>query len=379
MSEGNGKVSSTRTNITAYGKGRTRRWRWSARVWREGSEQSEQIRRQGFATEQDAREDAERVLVAIRNGKTATVPAAPDTITLGAAIDRLLVEKTRRKTVNDYRNTGEHLKAAFGADTPLTAITSAKISAYRAQRIANPSAKTGRPLKAAGVNGPLALLRHLLKVANQEWELLREVPRVRLVKPDQGRLRWLTREEATRLLEALGRARNPDVLDLTILALGTGCRRSELLELTWDRVDRARGVIRLELTKSGKRREVPFGRDVDAVLARRQQASTRVFQRASWEAYRYAFESAVVAAKIDDFRFHDLRHTYASWLVQAGRPLAEVQALLGHRTLAMTNRYSHLAPENLRIAVSALDGVLGAVTGSVSATPAPAKEPVASK
>jgi integrase len=378
MSEGNGKVSSTRTNITAYGKGRTRRWRWSARVWREGGEQSEQVRRQGFMTEQEAREDAERVLVAIRNGKTATAPAALDTITLGQALDRLLVEKTHRKTVNEYRNTGEHLKAAFGADTPLSAITAARISMYGAERIANPSARTGRPLKAAGVNRPLALLRHLLKVANQEWELLREVPRVRLVKPDQGRLRWLTKEEATRLLEVLGRSRNADVLDLTILALGTGCRRSELLDLEWSRVDRARGVIRLEFTKTGQRREVPFGRDVDAVLARRQQTGPRVFRSAKWESYRAVFERAVEIARIDDFRFHDLRHTYASWLVQAGRPLAEVQALLGHQTTRMTNRYAHLAPENLRNAVGALDSVLTAVTGT-SATPTPAQEPVPAK
>jgi integrase len=123
-------------------------------------------------------------------------------------------------------------------------------------------------------------------------------------------------------------------------------------------------VIRLEITKSGKRREVPFGTRVDEVLARRHKASGghgKVFPHGRWDTYRSAFERAVEIAKIDDFHFHDLRHTFASWLVMAGRPIAEVKELLGHATLAMTMRYAHLAPERLRAAVEVLDGIqLGA-------------------
>src|SRR5262245_16703311 len=95
-------VRSTRGSVTGYGKGRTRRWRWTARVWREGATQSEQLRRQGFATEADAREDMDRVLALVREGKTTDAPAAPTIITLGEALTRLLQEKARKKTITEY-------------------------------------------------------------------------------------------------------------------------------------------------------------------------------------------------------------------------------------------------------------------------------------
>jgi integrase len=336
--------------VEAYGRGRDRKWRWSARVKSNGK--SIQYRRQGFDTKDAALADRDRVLAEHRSpGSTGTTPA------LAAALDRLLAEKARRKTVTEYSRIANHLRESFGADTPLTNITAARISNYRAGRMSNVSERTGRQLTAASVNRPLAVLRHLLKTAREEWGLLADVPRVRLEKESQGRLRWLTQEEAARLLAATAKSRNVDLHDLVVVSLYTGVRRSELLGLTWDRVDRSRGVIRLEVTKSGRRREVPFGTKVDEVLARRQQPSGYVFQHRRRESYRTAFEGAVAAAQIDDFHFHDLRHTYASWLVQAGRPIIEVKDLLGHQTLAMTVRYAHLAPERLRAAVEALDEV----------------------
>jgi integrase len=107
----------------------------------------------------------------------------------------------------------------------------------------------------------------------------------------------------------------------------TGVRRGEALALTWDRVDRARGVVRLELTKSGKRREVPLSSNADSVLARRwtPDATGYVFGSRNWNAFRSAWEAALATARPESFRFHDLRHTFASWLVQRGRTLKEVQ------------------------------------------------------
>jgi integrase len=139
-------------------------------------------------------------------------------------------------------------------------------------------------------------------------------------------------------------------------------RRGEALGLTWDRVDRARGVIRLELTKTGRRREVPLSGNADAVLARRwaPNANGYVFGSRNWYSFRSAWEAALDASGIEGFRFHDLRHTFASWLVQRGRTLKEVQEALGHQTITMTMRYSHLAPDHLRAAVAALDGMLPA-------------------
>jgi integrase len=142
------------------------------------------------------------------------------------------------------------------------------------------------------------------------------------------------------------------------LSLFTGLRQGEAIGLTWDRVDRARGVLLLEVTKSGRRREVPLNAAADAVLARRgPKDGGRVFE-GSWNRYRTAWEAAVKRAKLVDFHWHDLRHTFASWAVQRGATLPEVKDLLGHSSLAMTVRYAHLAPEHLRKAAATLDGLL---------------------
>jgi integrase len=205
-------------------------------------------------------------------------------------------------------------------------------------------------------------LRHLLRLAHEEWGELSTVPKIRTEKEPEGRLRWLTEDEATRLLAACRKSRNTALADLVEFCLFTGLRQGEALGLTWDRVDRSRGVVRLELTKSGRRREVPPGLNADAVLARRwtDGAKGYVFGSCKWNSFRSAWEAALAAAGIESFRFHDLRHTFASWLVQRGRTLKEVQEALGHQTITMTMRYSHLAPDHLRAAVAALDGMLPA-------------------
>jgi integrase len=285
-------------------------------------------------------------------------------ITLAAAAERYLGLKVRKRTIAEDKRTLEHLKAAFGAKTLLAEITAERIIEYKAERLAA-TRKIGemeKPLSAAAVNRPLAILRHLLRLARDEWDVLDEVPKIRTEKEPQGRLRWLTQEEATNLLAACRKSKNKALPDLAEFSMFTGVRRGEALGLTWDRVDRARGVIRLELTKSGHRREVPLSSNADAVLARRwrPEAKGYVFGSRNWNSFRSAWEAALDAAGIESFRFHDLRHTFASWLVQRGRTLKEVQEALGHQTISMTMRYSHLAPDHLRAAVAVLDGVLSA-------------------
>jgi integrase/recombinase XerD len=131
------------------------------------------------------------------------------------------------------------------------------------------------------------------------------------------------------------------------VALETGTRRSEVEGLTWDRVDLSRGVIRLEVSKSGRRREVPMRQTVYDVLAGRPGAREgRVWPVGSTRA---AFEVAVEAASLSaPFRFHDSRHHFASWFMMRGGSLAALQKILGHALLAMTMRYAHLSPEHLR-------------------------------
>src|SRR5262249_30325881 len=148
--------------------------------------------------------------------------------------------------------------------------------------------------------------------------------------------------------------------------------QSEALTLTWERVDRATATVLLVDTKNGEPRTINLNAKADAVLARRwsHEATGYVFGSKNWNSYRSAWETALHAARIDNFRFHDLRHTCASWLVQKGRSLQEVKDLLGHKSLAMVLRYAHLSPERLRAAVAVLDDVLPATTTSVLSTPA---------
>src|SRR4030095_4252105 len=156
---------------------------------------------------------------------------------------------------------------------------------------------------------------------------------------------------------ACRQSQNPHLYRIVVVALYTGARRGEVRGLTWERVDFARGVLLFSHTKSGRRREVPMNDAVYRALAEipAPKREGPVFRRrdgAAWGSIRTAFERAVAIAKLDDFRFHDLRHTCASWLVMAGRNLKEVQELLGHKTFAMTLRYAHRAPGRLRDAVA---------------------------
>lgn len=189
------------------------------------------------------------------------------------------------------------------------------------------------------------------------------------LKEPQGRLRWITREEAERLiLEASKETRkSPHLADFIRLALNTGCRKNELLKLSWDRVDLEAGNFRLEgeNTKNGKRRFVPLSSVARSALENRAKfraehcpTSPWVFAHRNGERVQFlqnGFESACKRAGISDFRVHDLRHTCASWLVSAGVQLLEVKELLGHSSIEMTERYSHLSPDNLSRVANTLD------------------------
>jgi integrase len=315
------------------------------------------VRRQGYLS----RTEAQEALDALKHPDPAAAPATVAALTLAEAFERYFKSKARKRSLDEDERIAKHLKAEFGEQTPLAEITASRISAYKANRLAVEKSRRGSALSAASINRPLALLRHLLRLAHEEWELLPAVPRIKLEKESQGRLRWLTPEEATKLLTKCREQKNPALVDLVELALYTGMRQGELLDLTWARVDRARGVVLLEITKSGRRREVPLNGPADAILARRAPAArgdALVFGIRSWGAFRKSWEAALEAGQLGDFHFHDLRHTFASWAVQRGVTLPELKDLLGHTTLAMVMRYAHLAPEQLRSAVSRLDDVL---------------------
>ena len=176
-------------------------------------------------------------------------------------------------------------------------------------------------------------------------------------KEPPGRLRYLAdHEEADRLIQTC----RGSFRSLVITALHTGMRRGEILSLSWDQVNMVQGVIRLTHTKNGEAREIPINETVRSVLAglRTRIDVPWVFHDDAGNKFkdtRKHFESACKRIGLTDFHFHDLRHTFASWLVMAGVPLATVSELLGHKSITMTMRYAHLSPAHKAHAVCSLD------------------------
>jgi integrase len=326
-------------------------WGWTLNV------AGRQVRRQGWATKTEAQTALDAYKAEVANPTPATKPA----LTLAQAFERYFAAKARKRSLELDRPLSAHLIAVFGADTPLRDITADRISAYQEQRLATKSRQTGAPLSAASVNRPLQLLRHLLRLALRRWRAIDAVPEIQLEK-ERPRERFLTAEEAGRLLNAARESKNTELADVVEMAIFTGLRQGDVLGLTWEMVDRAQGMLIVPREKDDKPIGVPLNAHTDAILARRRprdvEPTGRIFRSANWDHYRAAWERATVRAKLDDVHFHDLRHTFGSWLAQAGRTGREIQGLLGHTSLAMTNKYMHLAPSHLRAASAALDNVL---------------------
>jgi len=273
------------------------------------------------------------------------VPDADTNMTLAQAFERYYEAKTRKRSLDKDRQHAAHLLTAFGESTKLRALTAARISAWRDKKLAAKS-KRGGPLAAASINRPLSILRCLLRLAHDEWGVIPSVPKIRLLKEPEGRIRWLEPDEEARLLNACEKSRNPYLLPIVTVALESGLRKGELLALTWERVDLSRGVIRLEITKSGKRREVPMRQAVYNVITGLPGPRTgHVWPNPR---LRTGFDKAVEEAKIEDLHFHDCRHHFASWFVMRGGKIEVLQKILGHQTLEMTMRYAHLAPGFVR-------------------------------
>lgn len=179
-------------------------------------------------------------------------------------------------------------------------------------------------------------------------------------KAPQGRLRWLRKPEARKLIKAAEKSTQaPYLADMIRLALATGMRKGEILGLTWDRVDLRRRLIYLapEHQKSGRHGSVALNQDaVDALKAQKGRHKQYVFVHDGEPIadVKRSFRTACDKAGIEDFHFHDLRHTFAAWLVQAGVSIREVADLLRHSSIQTTMRYAHLAPENLRKAVNSI-------------------------
>ena len=217
---------------------------------------------------------------------------------------------------------------------------------------------------AATVRRYLALLSHAFAVARREWQWIDFNPVEHVGKPKEppGRVRFLLEEERQRLLEACMRSDNSDLYPVVLMALSTGARKSEILSLAWSAIDLSRHLVTFHYTKNADRRSVPIRGELDRIL--RQRAKLRrldtalVFPRPDGLAptdIRTAWKTALRRAAIHDFRFHDLRHSAASYLAMSGASLAEIAEILGHKTLAMVKRYAHLSDQHTAAVVSRMN------------------------
>ncbi|HSW94320.1 MAG TPA: site-specific integrase [Gammaproteobacteria bacterium] len=230
--------------------------------------------------------------------------------------------------------------------------TTPSLIAHHRDRLTNSPTSRGESRTPATVNRYMAALSHVFTIAVKEWGWIEENPlrKVTKMKEPRGRVRFLSDEERVRLLEACKKSESSYLYIAVVLALSTGGRRMEILGLRWQDVDLTRGVIILHETKNGERRILPLtGHALELMKEHskiRQINCDLVFPGKNFKKpidQRTPFETALKRAEIENFRWHDLRHSCASYLAMNGASLAEIAEVLGHRTLSMVKRYSHLS------------------------------------
>ncbi len=324
-----------------------------------------------FKFESDAKKWARKFEAELdRDAAGLTVPGQKHT--LSEIITRYRAERLpelRPGTQEIYdihlRYWGEHL-----GHLRLSDISPAKIAEHRDALLA-----AGR--KPAGVNRMLACLGAVFTRCVKHWHLLESSPVQRVAKlvENNERTRFLSEGELARLLEACRESDSPDLHLAVMLAVTTGCRKSELMTLRWSQVDLNSGVIRLLHTKNGDQRTLAIPRQILPLLEQRRAAQQQgavvelhrdglVFpSRVSANQHvdlRSAWQKAVERAELGDFHWHDLRHSCASFLAAEGASLREIGEVLGHRSVEATRRYSHLTEQHSHALVRGLaDKLLG--------------------
>lgn len=195
----------------------------------------------------------------------------------------------------------------------------------------------------------LEIVRAVLRKRVNEWEWLDRAPAVRMLKEPTRRIRFLSRDEAQRLLAAL-----PEHLaDMAAFSLATGLRRANVTGLQWSQVDLVRRVAWVHPDQAKARKVIAVPLNAEAVAIIRKQLGKRPTHVFSFrgqpivQVSTKAWYAALEKAGIEDFRWHDLRHTWASWHVQQGTPLFALQELGGWESPEMVRRYAHLAAEHL--------------------------------
>ena len=312
-----------------------------------------------FSRLTDAREWVQQTETAIREGRYfKTVEAKKHTV--AELIDRYLkvLEQRKPKRCEDVRPYLEWWRDQIGAYL-LSNVTRAMIIEKRDiltqgtvinKKLKSPKTKLRTP---ATANRYMVALSTAFTMAVNEWEWLQDHPMHRIAKlPEpRGRVRFLSDDERTALLAACQQINSKHLYCLVVLALSTGARHGELINLRWSDVDFKRNVIVLHDTKNKERRVLPLAHHALELIVERYQSRDAVTDlvfpspydpKRHWES-QASWKTAVDKAELKDFRFHDLRHSAASYLAMNGASLAEIAEVLGHKTLAMVKRYAHLS------------------------------------
>lgn len=232
-----------------------------------------------------------------------------------------------------------------------------EISRDLVAKIAEAKRKDTSPSRA---NRIIALIRAVLRRAEVEWEWIEKAPTLRMYREPKRRVRWLTPEELNRLLLELPEHQR----EAAIFAAATGLRQANVVRLEWSQVNLASKTawIHADQAKGGRDIHVSLNETALAVLKRQLgRHPKRVFTYKGEpynRVYTKAWQHALKRAGIENFRWHDLRHTWASWLAQKGVPLSDIQEMGGWETPAMVQRYAHLSPAHLAHRAQLLDGLI---------------------
>ena len=298
-----------------------------------------------------AKEMYEKAKVAAREGRYEDPTPKKDNPYLGDFIEEYLDyyrANRRPRSVERHETSWVSLEPVF-AKKRLSEITSLDLERYRRNR-----QKVGK--SDVTINRELALMRNIYSMAI-EWGKAEKNPvkGVKLARENNQRIRYLSHDEEERLVRTCKGPLRPVV----ITAIHTGFRKTELLSLTWDDVDfeRATVAVKAGYAKNGESRSIPMNELLKQTLEEVRISEGAVFRSRTGQPYksiRTAFTSALKRAEIEDFTFHDLRHTFASRLVMGGVDLPTVKELMGHKDITMTLRYAHLSDRHKQKAVEVL-------------------------
>lgn len=281
--------------------------------------------------------------------------------TLTEACVRWLNEKHKKKSLNEDKRYIKFFLNELPKNVTLERITADMVK-FPVLNLRKKPGRYGKTATDATLNRYLAFMRSLLRAA-EEWGWIDRAPIIKLLKEPRRRIRWLKPEEAARLIAELPEHWRPIVR----FALATGLRKSNILNLRWEEVDMVRGIAWVHPDEAKGGRAIGVALNGVALDVLRAQVSVHpefVFVNEKTgkpfdASGNKSWGKALKRAGIEDFRFHDLRHTWASWLVQSGVGLAELQEMGGWESVEMVRKYAHLAPDHLRNHAGKIDLLIG--------------------